>query len=103
VTLVRRRAGLRRRIPELLTYTAIVAGLLVSIGVLGLRYRRNTGFEFEQARYLLPLLALYGAVVAAAALGAGRRFGRPAGALLVSLAAVHGLFAQLLVISRFYG
>jgi 4-amino-4-deoxy-L-arabinose transferase-like glycosyltransferase len=103
VTLVRRRAGLRRRIPELLTYAAIVAGLLVSIGVLGLRYRRNTGFEFEQARYLLPLVALYGAGVAAAALGAGRRFGRPVGAVLVSLAAVHGLFAQLLVISRFYG
>ena len=81
----------------------IVGGLLVSIGVLGLRYRRNTGFEFEQARYLLPLVSLYAAGVAAAALGAGRRFGRPAGAVLVCLAAVHGLFAQLLVISRFYG
>ena len=31
------------------------------------------------------------------------RFGRPVGGLLVTLAAVHGLFAQLLVISRFYG
>ena len=103
VTVWRRRAGLRRRWPELLTYAAIVGGLLVSIGVLGLRYRRNTGFEFEQARYLLPLLALYAAGIAAAALGAGRRFGRPAGAVLVALAAVHGLFAQLLVISRFYG
>jgi 4-amino-4-deoxy-L-arabinose transferase-like glycosyltransferase len=103
VTVWQRRAGLVRRWPELLTYAAIVGGLLVSIGVLGLRYRRNTGFEFEQARYLLPLVALYGAGVAAAALGAGRRFGRPAGAVLVALAAVHGLFAQLLVISRFYG
>jgi 4-amino-4-deoxy-L-arabinose transferase-like glycosyltransferase len=103
VTVWQRRAGLRRRWPELLTYAAIVGGLLVSIGILGLRYRRNTGFEFEQARYLLPLVALYAAGVAAAALGAGRRFGRPVGALLVALAAVHGLFAQLLVISRFYG
>ena len=38
-----------------------------------------------------------------AAIGAGRRLARPVGALLVALAAVHGLFAQLLVISRFYG
>ena len=75
----------------------------MSIGVLGIRYRQSTGFEFEQARYLLPFLPLYAAVVAAAAIGAGRRFARPVGALLVALAAVHGLFAQLLVISRFYG
>ena len=101
--LVRRRAALRRRLPELLTYAALVGGILVSIGVLGLRYRRNTGFEFEQARYLLPFLPLYAALVTAAALGAGRRFARPVGALLVALAAVHGLFAQLLVISRYYG
>jgi 4-amino-4-deoxy-L-arabinose transferase-like glycosyltransferase len=101
--LVRRRVALRARLPEILTYAALVGGILVSIGVLGLRYRRNTGFEFEQARYLLPFLPLYGALVAAAAAGAGRRLARPVGALLVAFAAVHGLFAQLLVISRYYG
>ena len=99
----RRRAALRERLPEILTYAALVFGILVSIGVLGIRYRQNTGFEFEQARYLLPFLPLYAAAVAAAAIGAGRRFARPVGALLVAFAAVHGLFAQLLVISRFYG
>ncbi len=99
----RDRGTLRRRLPELLVYAVLVGGLLASIGFLGLRYRRNTGFAFEQARYLLPFLPLYGAVVAAAALGAGRRLSRPVGAVLVALAAAHGLFAQLLVISRFYG
>jgi len=103
VALWRRRATLRERLPEILTYGTLVLGILVSIGVLGLRYRRSTGFEFEQARYILPFLPLYAAAVAAAAIGAGRRFARPVGALLVTLAAVHGLFAQLLVISRFYG
>jgi 4-amino-4-deoxy-L-arabinose transferase-like glycosyltransferase len=103
VALFRARADLRRRWPEIATYAAIVAGLLVSVGLLGLRYRRNTGYEFEQARYLLPFLALYGAALAGAAIGAGRRFARPVGAAIVALAAVHGLFAQLLVISRFYG
>ena len=76
----------------------------MSIGVLGLRYRRNTGFEFEQARYLLPLLRALRAPAwrrrRSAPAGAARA---PVGAVLVALAAVHGLFAQLLVISRFYG
>jgi 4-amino-4-deoxy-L-arabinose transferase-like glycosyltransferase len=101
--LIRRRKRLRHQWAELLTYAAMAAGLLVSIGVSGVRYRLNTGFEFEQARYLLPFLPLYAAAVAATAIGAGPRFAKPVGALLVTLAAVHGLFAQLLVISRFYG
>ena len=51
----------------------------------------------------MPLLPLYAAGVALAARGAGRRFERPVAALVVTLALAHGLFAQLLVISRFYG
>jgi 4-amino-4-deoxy-L-arabinose transferase-like glycosyltransferase len=98
----RRRDALRGRLPELAVYAVLVAGLLGSIGVLGLRYREETGNIFEQARYLLPFLALYGAFAVTAALGAGRR-ARTVGGLLVLLAAAHGLFAQLLVISRFYG
>jgi 4-amino-4-deoxy-L-arabinose transferase-like glycosyltransferase len=103
LALWRRRQALVERWPELLTYLAIAAGLLVSIGLLGISYRRNTGFTFEQARYLLPLLPLYAAGVALAARGAGARFERPLAAVIVALAMGHGLFAQLLVISRFYG
>jgi hypothetical protein len=102
VALWQRRAVLRRRWPEILTYLAMVAGVLISIGFSGVRYRKDTGFVFEQARYLMPLLPLYGAAIALAALGAGRRLGRPLGAALVVLALAHGLFAQLLVIGRFY-
>jgi 4-amino-4-deoxy-L-arabinose transferase-like glycosyltransferase len=103
VALWRRRAQLRERWPELLAYAVMAAGLLVSIGVLGLRYRRDTGFAFEQARYLLPFVPLYAAGLALAARGVGARFERELGALIVVLAMAHGLFAQLLVISRFYG
>jgi 4-amino-4-deoxy-L-arabinose transferase-like glycosyltransferase len=103
VALVQRRHVLLERWPELVTYALMVAGLLVSIGFSGVRYRKDTGFIFEQARYLLPLLPLYGVGVALSALGAGRAFGRPIGALLVLLAMAHGVFAQLLVIARFYG
>jgi 4-amino-4-deoxy-L-arabinose transferase-like glycosyltransferase len=102
VALWRRRSVLRERWPEILVYLAMAAGVLVSIGVSGVRYRKDTGFIFEQARYLLPLLPLYGAAIALAALGAGRRVARPLGAALVVLALAHGLFAQLLVIGRFY-
>ncbi|MEA2456145.1 MAG: hypothetical protein QOI45_2407 [Thermoleophilaceae bacterium] len=99
----RRRLVVRQRWAELLSYAAIAAGLMVSIGLLGVSYRHNTGFVFEQARYLLPLLPLYGAGVALAARGAGARLERPLAAVIVVLAMAHGLFAQLLVISRFYG
>ena len=57
---------------------------------------------FEQARYLLPLLPLYATAVGLAALGAGRRFGRPLGAAIVVLALAHSVFAQMVVIARFY-
>jgi 4-amino-4-deoxy-L-arabinose transferase-like glycosyltransferase len=103
VALLRRRQLLLRRWPELLAYAAMAFGLLVSIGLQGISYRRNEGYVFEQARYLLPLLPLYGAALALAARGAGARFERALAAGIVTLAMAHGLFAQLLVISRFYG
>jgi 4-amino-4-deoxy-L-arabinose transferase-like glycosyltransferase len=102
LALIQRRHRLRERWPELVTYGLMAAGLAVSIGFSGSRYRKDTGFIFEQARYLLPLLPLYAAFIALAALGAGRRFARPLGALLVVLAMGHAVFAQLLVIGRYY-
>jgi 4-amino-4-deoxy-L-arabinose transferase-like glycosyltransferase len=103
LALWRRRRELWERWPELLAYATMAAGVMAGIGFLGIRFKQDTGFDFAQARYLFPFLAFYGAFVALAALGAGRRFGRPVGALLVLLAMAHGLLGQLLVISRFYG
>jgi predicted membrane protein DUF2142 len=103
LALWRRRAALLARWPELLTYALLALGVMASIGFLGIRFTRDTGFGFAQARYLFPFLAFYGAFVALAALGVGNRYGRAVGALLVLLAMGHGLLAQLLVISRFYG
>ena len=98
-----RRASLLGRWQEPLTWLTMTAGLLGSIGFLGIRYRQDSGFAFEQARYLLPLLPLYASGLVLAALAVGRRWGRPLGAAIVMLALAHGVFAQLLVISRFYG
>jgi 4-amino-4-deoxy-L-arabinose transferase-like glycosyltransferase len=102
IGLWQRRLTLTQRWPEPLTWLVMVAGLLGSIGFLGIRYRQDTGFTFEQARYLLPLLPLYAAALALAALAAGRRWGRSVGAAIVVLALAHGVFAQLLVVARFY-
>jgi 4-amino-4-deoxy-L-arabinose transferase-like glycosyltransferase len=102
VALVRRRGVLIARWAELLVYAVLAVGLLAAVGFSGIRYRHDTGNVFEQARYLLPLLPLYGALIALAALGAGRRFGRHVGAVLVLLAIGHTVFSLLLVSSRFY-
>jgi 4-amino-4-deoxy-L-arabinose transferase-like glycosyltransferase len=96
-------AGLGWRRPFALVLAVLVVGLIGVIGWQGLTFRSQTGFAFEQARYLLPLLALYGLLVALAARGAGRRWGPAIGAVLVVLAMAHGLFAELLTISRYYG
>lgn len=96
-----RTLGWRR--PFAVVVVVLVAGLIGAIGWQGAAYRAETGFPFEQARYLLPLLALYGALVALAARGAGRRWGPAFGTALVLLAMMHGLLAELLTISRYYG
>ena len=102
--LFRCREALRRRWLELATYAALAGGLFFALEVVAYRYHlaldRNA--YFEQARYLFPLLPLYGAFVAVAARGAGRRWGPAVGAFLVVLAMGHSLFAQLITISRFY-
>lgn len=101
--LAKQHAALRARAGEFATYFSMTIGLLAMIAAAGYSYRLSTDFAFEQARYLLPLLPLYAALIALAARGAGRRWGPAAGAVMVVLALGHGLFAQLLVVSRFYG
>jgi 4-amino-4-deoxy-L-arabinose transferase-like glycosyltransferase len=101
--LVRARAVLRRRWPELLTYAVLLGGLMALINLVGYQYRLGAPHgNFEQARYLLPMLGLYAAVIALAARGAGKRWGPALGALLVVLAIGHNLSAQLLSLDRYY-
>lgn len=101
--LISRIDAVRRRIAELATYLVIVAGLLVLLAWVGYDWRLGHAGQFEQARYLLPLLALYGGLIALAARGAGRRWGPVVGVLIVSLALAHSVLAMLLTLTRYYG
>jgi hypothetical protein len=99
----RLRGGIRPLLPLLGCFAVTAIGLLAAIGYAGIRYRLRTGSLFEQARYLFPLLAFYGTFVVVAARGLPRRWAPLGGALIVILAMAHGLFAETLTISRYYG
>jgi 4-amino-4-deoxy-L-arabinose transferase-like glycosyltransferase len=102
--LVRKRRAFARRIAEFSVYALAVLGLCVEIGVQSYRLMVQSGgsAQFEQARYLLPLLGLYGAIAALAVRFGGRRWGPVIGAALVLLAIGHDISAQVITISRYY-
>ncbi len=101
--LAMRRTALQRRAGELATYAVIGTGVLLLVGAAGYRAVPGSPAEYGEPRYLLPMLALWGAVLALAARGAGRRWGPVVGALLVALILAQDIFSQLQVIARYYG
>jgi hypothetical protein len=103
VGLYRIRARLVSLLPLFACFAVMVVGLLAAIGISAVRFRISTGYQFEQARYLFPLLSLYGFFIVLVALSAGRRWAPALGAAIVVLAMAHGLFAMTLTISRYYG
>lgn len=99
---IRHREALRARKAELAVLVVMTSGLAVVIAAGGYQYQRNTGLPFEQARYLFPLAALYGALAVLAALGVGARL-RPAIIwLLLVLCSAHGLTGPFLTLTRYY-
>jgi hypothetical protein len=97
------RRGIRSVLPIFACFAVMALGLLGAIGYTGIRYRLSTGYPFEQARYLFPLLVFFAVFVVLAARGVGRRWAPALGGALVVLAMAHGLFAETLTISRYYG
>jgi Predicted membrane protein (DUF2142) len=97
------RAALRRRLPELVSYLAIVLGVLAVVGGASYTFFIARQGSYTEPRYLMPLVVLLGAALALAARGAGRRWGPAAGTLIVVLFLAHDIFSQLLVAGRYYG
>lgn len=103
VGLWRLRRGIRELLPLGACFAVVALGLMAAIGYTGVRYQLSTGEQFAQARYLFPLICFYGLFVVLAAHAPPRRWAPVLGALLVVLAMTHGLFAETLTISRYYG
>jgi hypothetical protein len=101
--LVSLRDVLRSRLWELITYLGLMFGVLVLIAGTGYVSRLGGSPTYEQPRYLFPLLALYGALIALAARGAGKRYGPAVGVFLVCIAIAHTAAAMLLTLTRYYG
>jgi hypothetical protein len=101
--LVRHRGRTRSRLGELGVYGLVTVALCAAISWVGYRSRLSTGTQFEQARYLLPLLPFYAGAVALAVRLAGRRWGPVVCAVVAMLVLGHTVFAQLLTLSRYYG
>lgn len=97
------RAALRARLAEVVVYALMSLGVLALVGAASYVLYPGGIAEFADARYLLPMLALWGAILALAARGGGRRWGPAIGVLLVVLVISHDLFAQLQVLARYYG
>jgi 4-amino-4-deoxy-L-arabinose transferase-like glycosyltransferase len=101
--LARRRSAVRARLSELAVYALMSLGVLALVGAASYVLFPGGIAEFADARYLLPMLALWGATLALAARGAGERWGPAVGALLIMLVIAHDVFAQLQVMARYYG
>jgi hypothetical protein len=100
--LVLRRAALRGRASELAVYALIAVGVLGLVGADSFLEFPGRAGGYSEPRYLLPLAAIFGAVLALAARGAGRRFGPAVGTLIVLLILGHDIFSQLLTVARYY-
>lgn len=101
-TLLARRRRLRARLAELLSYGVLAALFLLFVAAASYIAHLRLGGSLGQLRYLLPLVPLYGAGLALAARGAGRRWTPAIGTAIVALAIAHDLFSQMMVIARYY-
>jgi hypothetical protein len=91
---------LRWRRPELLGYATMVGVVLLMIGLSA--DLRRTILHIVQGRYLLPLLPLFGLLLALGARGAGERWGRAFGVAIVAGAIAWSVLGQLTTIAFFY-
>lgn len=101
--IVGRRAAVRARVAELCVYGLMGVGVMAMIAASSYGEFPTIDASYAHVRYLFPMLALLGAVLALAARGAGKRWGPATGVLIVVLILAQDIFSQLLVVSHYYG
>jgi uncharacterized membrane protein len=97
-----RRASLRERWPLMALPVTAILGMMIFINFAAYLMFLNDGSIFAQGRYLFPAIGIFGVLVAAGSLGAGRLRGLiVASALVLSLGALN-IFGMGLSMARFY-
>jgi hypothetical protein len=95
----------RRRVPTVgvltLVYVVLAAGVVYALARVAYPIRASGQMLFEQARYLMPLVAFYALALALAATVL-RRWGRAAITMFVGVCFLHLLIAFELTIQRYY-
>ena len=103
ISLLVNRARMRGRWLELVVYVSALAGVAVAIGSQDYTVTESGSLgRFTQARYLMPLLALYAGLIAVALRLGRRRVGPYLAVAVVTIAAVHAVSGMLLTIGRYY-
>jgi hypothetical protein len=97
-----RQAQVRARLPEVLAYLGLAGGLLLLLSWVGYGYRTTNGATFEQGRYLFPVMALWGGLIALGLTGMGRRVGPVVAVSLVLLVAALDIGGVMIMIQRYY-
>ena len=97
----RERLAVRRALPTI----AMAAGATITLFVFVhlTFYLYFAGYPGEQGRYLLPLLPIFGAAVAASTLALGRRWAPLLAAFYVTALGFFTVFSYGLVLTRYYG
>jgi hypothetical protein len=98
-----RRSGLRAHAWELLSYTLLGIGLMSLAAFDNSLHSMTTLGEYMEPRYALPLVALFGATLALAMQGVGRRWAPMMGMAIIVLFIGHDVFSQMITIGRYYG
>ena len=102
--LIRDRTALRRRLPELAVYALLGVGVLALVGADSYLSFPSRAGAYAAPRYLLPMAAIFGAALALAARGAGRKWGPVVvGALIVVLILGHRSLRPSAHHPRYYG
>jgi hypothetical protein len=102
VAAARYRGAFRRNLPLLVALVGGGIGFALMINIAGWGYRLDAGINFEQTRYLFPMIGLYGAAVAAAVLAFPARWRPRVTAVVVVAASLHVIAAWGLTLLRYY-
>ncbi|MCW3014789.1 MAG: hypothetical protein JWO02_1881, partial [Solirubrobacterales bacterium] len=88
--------------PLLLCCLVGLASVPAAVGIADYQALVTNAARFEQARYLLPLLALYAGLFALGAKSVGPRLGRLFVPALWALVSLHTIAAMVLTVNRYY-